>query len=60
MQKSDPPPPLQESERDRWNFDAGYERGWGDRNSEVLDKVEQAIEKLIGDLQRLAADLRSQ
>jgi hypothetical protein len=55
--KVQPTPPLQVSERDKWNYDVGFERGWGERNSELLDAFESALENAINALRTAVAEM---
>lgn len=50
-------PPVQETERDKYNFDVGFESGWGERNAQLLDKIETAIESLIRNMRNLLTEL---
>lgn len=55
-----PTPPLQQTERDKYNFDVGYEHGWGERNAHLLDAFETALETAISSLRSLIAEMAAE
>ncbi|GAA3089643.1 hypothetical protein JOF29_007910 [Kribbella aluminosa] len=48
------------TESERWAYDQGYETGWQARNTELLDSLDSAMQRLVDEMRRTLADMRAQ